>query len=222
MSAPAASPRIAVVGRQNVGKSTLANRLFGRREAIAHDMPGVTRDRVELEAVWRGKRFGLVDTAGYVQDATGVEELARVQADTAMRDADLILLIVDAQAGITEADAALARRLRRVERSRAGRREQGRRCRGGIRRRGVPCAGTGGHRSRCPACTGAPPAICSTASSNCSPMPRRYVRMTTSSRGSRWSADRTSASRACSTGSSARSAPSCSKRPARRATRSTT
>ena len=114
MSAPAASPRIAVVGRQNVGKSTLANRLFGRREAIAHDMPGVTRDRVELEAVWRGKRFGLVDTAGYVQDATGVEELARVQADTAMRDADLILLIVDAQAGITEADAALARRLRRA------------------------------------------------------------------------------------------------------------
>ena len=107
------SPRIAVVGRQNVGKSTLANRLFGRREAIAHDMPGVTRDRVELEAVWRGRRFGLVDTAGYVQDATGVEELARVQADTAMREADLILLIVDAQAGITEADAALARRLRR-------------------------------------------------------------------------------------------------------------
>jgi GTPase len=114
VSAPAASPRIAVVGRQNVGKSTLANRLFGRREAISHDMPGVTRDRVELEAVWRGKRFGLVDTAGYVQDATGVEELARVQADTAMREADLILLIVDAQAGVTEADAALARRLRRA------------------------------------------------------------------------------------------------------------
>jgi GTP-binding protein len=113
VSASVASPRIAVIGRQNVGKSTLANRLFGRREAIAHDMPGVTRDRVELEAVWRGKRFGLVDTAGYVQDATGVEELARVQADTAMREADLILLIVDAQAGITEADAALARRLRR-------------------------------------------------------------------------------------------------------------
>ena len=85
MIAPTPSPRIAVVGRQNVGKSTLANRLFGRREAIAHDMPGVTRDRVELEAVWRGKRFGLVDTAGYVQEATGVEELARVQADTAMR-----------------------------------------------------------------------------------------------------------------------------------------
>ena len=68
MSADAAArvPRIAIVGRQNVGKSTLANRLFGGREAIAHDLPGVTRDRVELEAVWRGRRFGLVDTAGFL------------------------------------------------------------------------------------------------------------------------------------------------------------
>ena len=67
-----AAPRIAVIGRQNVGKSTLVNRLFGRRETIAHDTPGVTRDRVELEASWRGKRFGLVDTAGYVSKARGV------------------------------------------------------------------------------------------------------------------------------------------------------
>ena len=67
MSQVATAPRIAIVGRQNVGKSTLANRLFGGREAIAHDLPGVTRDRVELEAVWRGRRFGLVDTAGYLQ-----------------------------------------------------------------------------------------------------------------------------------------------------------
>ncbi len=109
------APRIAIVGRQNVGKSTLANRLFGRREAIAHDLPGVTRDRVELEAVWRGKRFGLVDTAGYLQDATGIEALARSQADLAMVEADLILLVVDAQSGVTEADAALARRLRRAD-----------------------------------------------------------------------------------------------------------
>ena len=116
MSAPGATPsapRIAVVGRQNVGKSTLANRLFGRREAIAHDMPGVTRDRVELEAVWRGKRLRLVDTAGYLHDASGIELLARDQADQAMREADLILLVVDAQAGLTEQDGALARRLRR-------------------------------------------------------------------------------------------------------------
>ena len=106
-------PRVAVIGRQNVGKSTLVNRLFGRREAIAHDMPGVTRDRVEVEATWRGRRFGLVDTAGYLAQATGVEALARGQADRAIAEADLILLVVDAPAGITEEDAALARRLRR-------------------------------------------------------------------------------------------------------------
>lgn len=109
----ARTPRVAVVGRQNVGKSTLVNRLFGRREAISHDMPGVTRDRVEVEATWRGRRFGLVDTAGYLTEAKGVEALARVQADRAIAEADLILLVVDAPAGITEEDAALARRLRR-------------------------------------------------------------------------------------------------------------
>ena len=109
-----AAPRIAVIGRQNVGKSTLVNRLFGSRETIAHDTPGVTRDRVELEASWRGKRFGLVDTAGYVSGARGVEEEARKQAERAIADAELILLVVDAPAGITEQDAALARRLRRA------------------------------------------------------------------------------------------------------------
>jgi len=104
-------PRIAVVGRQNVGKSTLVNRLFGRREAIAHDDPGVTRDRVEVEATWNGRRFGLVDTAGYRDRPSGVEALALEQAGRAIEDADLVLLVVDAQAGITEEDAGLARRL---------------------------------------------------------------------------------------------------------------
>ena len=106
-------PRVAVIGRQNVGKSTLVNRLFGRREAIAHDLPGVTRDRVEVEAAWRGRRFGLVDTAGYLAEAKGVDALAGGQAERAIAEADLILLVVDAAAGITEEDAALARRLRR-------------------------------------------------------------------------------------------------------------
>jgi GTP-binding protein len=113
-AAGARVPLVAVVGRQNVGKSTLVNRLFGRREAIAHDEPGVTRDRLELEVTWRGRRFTLVDTAGYLHDAGGVEALAREQADRAMERADLILLVVDAQAGITEEDGALARRLRRA------------------------------------------------------------------------------------------------------------
>ena len=113
-TAGARVPRIAVIGRQNVGKSTLVNRLFGRREAIADDLPGVTRDRVELEATWRGRRFSLVDTAGYLHEASGIEVLARDQADRAIDEADLIMLVVDAQASITEEDGALARRLRRA------------------------------------------------------------------------------------------------------------
>jgi GTP-binding protein len=107
-------PRIAVVGRQNVGKSTLVNRLFGKREAIAHDDPGVTRDRIELEATWNGRRFGLVDTAGYLHRAKGVEALAGRQAIRAMDEADVVLLVVDVASGITEEDAQLARRLRRA------------------------------------------------------------------------------------------------------------
>jgi GTP-binding protein len=107
-------PRIAVVGRQNVGKSTLVNRLFGRREAIAHDDPGVTRDRVELEATWNGRRFGLVDTAGYRHRAAGVEALAGKQALRAVDEAQLVLLLTDVRSGITEEDAQLARRLQRA------------------------------------------------------------------------------------------------------------
>jgi GTP-binding protein len=107
-------PRIAVVGRQNVGKSTLVNRLFGRRETIADDRPGVTRDRIELEATWRGKRFGLVDTAGFLTRPRGIDALAGKQADRAAAEADLVLLVVDARAGITEEDAALGRRMRRA------------------------------------------------------------------------------------------------------------
>jgi GTP-binding protein len=107
-------PRIAVVGRQNVGKSTLVNRLFGRRETIAHDDPGVTRDRVELEATWNGRGFGLVDTAGYLHGARGVEALAGLQSMRAIEEAQIVLLIVDVASGITEEDAQLARRLRRA------------------------------------------------------------------------------------------------------------
>ncbi len=107
-------PRIAVVGRQNVGKSTLVNRLFGKRETIAHDDPGVTRDRIELEATWNGRRFGLIDTAGYLHRARGVEALAGRQSIRAMDEADVVLLVVDVASGITEEDAQLARRLRRA------------------------------------------------------------------------------------------------------------
>ncbi len=105
-------PQVAVVGRQNVGKSTLVNRLYGRRAAIAHDQPGVTRDRLELDATWRGRSFRLVDTAGYLHRAGVVEALAAAQAEHAVANADLIVLVVDVHTGITEEDAQLARRLR--------------------------------------------------------------------------------------------------------------
>jgi GTP-binding protein len=107
-------PTVAVVGRQNVGKSTLANRLFGRREAIAHESPGVTRDRVELDAEWRGRRFRVVDTGGFAARARGVDALVARQAEVATEDADVVLLVVDAQTGEQEEDAALARRLHRA------------------------------------------------------------------------------------------------------------
>ena len=108
-------PAVAVVGRQNVGKSTLVNRLFGGREAIAHEMPGVTRDRVELEASWGGRAFRLVDTGGFARSARGIEALVSEQAERAARAADVVLLVVDVQTGPVEEDATLARRLRKAE-----------------------------------------------------------------------------------------------------------
>jgi len=109
----ARTPRVAVVGRQNVGKSTLVNRLLGGREVIAHETPGVTRDRVEVEASWRGRRFVLVDTGGYRRGAGGLDSLVAEQAERAASEADLVLLVVDSRSGATEEDALLARRIRR-------------------------------------------------------------------------------------------------------------
>jgi len=107
-------PAVAVVGRQNVGKSTLVNRLFGGREAIAHEMPGVTRDRVELETTWRGRAFRLVDTGGFAHDARGIEAEVSRQAERAAAEADVILVVVDARTGPVEEDARIARDLRRA------------------------------------------------------------------------------------------------------------
>ncbi|MEX2101090.1 MAG: ribosome biogenesis GTPase Der [Actinomycetota bacterium] len=112
MSSPRPA-RVAIVGRQNVGKSTLANRLFGRRETIAHESPGVTRDRIELETSWRGRTFGLVDTGGFAHRADGIEQLVATQAERAADEADVVVLVVDGHTGIQEEDAMLARRLRR-------------------------------------------------------------------------------------------------------------
>lgn len=106
-------PRVAIVGRQNVGKSTLLNRLLGKREAIADPRPGVTRDRLEMPVTWRGRSFVAVDTGGYMTRPRGIDALVTQQADRAMAEADLIVLVVDAQVGPQEEDAVLARRLRR-------------------------------------------------------------------------------------------------------------
>lgn len=106
-------PRVAIVGRQNVGKSTLLNRLLGAREAISHESPGVTRDRIEVEVTWRGRPFLLVDTGGYVEKAAGIDALVARQAEAAADQADVIVLVVDATTGVTEDDAAMAKRLQR-------------------------------------------------------------------------------------------------------------
>jgi GTP-binding protein len=105
-------PRVAIVGRQNVGKSTLLNRLLGAREAIADENPGVTRDRLERTVHWRERTFAVVDTGGYVHRASGVDALVTRQAERALEDADVVLLVVDATVGVQEEDVTLVRRLR--------------------------------------------------------------------------------------------------------------
>ena len=110
------APVLAVVGRPNVGKSTLVNRLLGRREAVVQDISGVTRDRVAYDAQWNGRRFTLVDTGGWEPDAEGLRASIAAQAELAMATADAIMLVVDAQVGATATEEAVARVLRRSDR----------------------------------------------------------------------------------------------------------
>ena len=108
-----AVPVLAVVGRPNVGKSTLVNRIIGRREAVVQDVPGVTRDRVSYDATWNGRRFTVQDTGGWEPDARGLQKAVAAQAELAMKQADVVLLVVDAVVGATATDEAAARVLRR-------------------------------------------------------------------------------------------------------------
>ncbi|MBO0873158.1 MAG: ribosome biogenesis GTPase Der [Pseudonocardia sp.] len=110
------APVLAVVGRPNVGKSTLVNRLIGRREAVVQDVAGVTRDRVAYDAQWNGRRFTLVDTGGWEPSAEGLRASVAAQAELAMATADAILLVVDAQVGATATEEAVAKVLRRSDR----------------------------------------------------------------------------------------------------------
>jgi GTPase len=107
-------PTVVIVGRPNVGKSTLMNRIIGRREAIVEERPGVTRDRKEVEAEWRARPFRLVDTGGWLPGGTTLDDKVSRQSEKAIADADVILLVTDATVGVTEEDSRVAELLQRV------------------------------------------------------------------------------------------------------------
>jgi len=106
-------PVVAVVGRPNVGKSTLVNRIIGRRQAVVEDTPGVTRDRVPYDAQWNGRQFTVVDTGGWEPDARDRAKAIAMQAEIAVQTADVVLFVVDATVGSTDVDEAAVRMLRR-------------------------------------------------------------------------------------------------------------
>ncbi|MGW2842259.1 ribosome biogenesis GTPase Der [Streptomyces sp. NPDC001493] len=107
-------PVLAVVGRPNVGKSTLVNRIIGRREAVVQDKPGVTRDRVTYEAEWAGRRFKVVDTGGWEQDVLGLDASVAAQAEYAIETADAVVFVVDSTVGATDTDEAVVKLLRKA------------------------------------------------------------------------------------------------------------
>ena len=110
------APVVAIIGRPNVGKSTLFNRVLGTRRAVVHDRPGVTRDRNAARAEWSGRDFVLVDTGGFLPSAAeGRDAVVRRQAEMAIELADVVLFMVDGIAGLTDLDGAIGRSLRRRE-----------------------------------------------------------------------------------------------------------
>ncbi|SIR65268.1 ribosome biogenesis GTPase Der [Microbacterium sp. RURRCA19A] len=110
-----ALPVVAIVGRPNVGKSALVNRILGRREAVVEDTPGVTRDRVTYKAEWLDRRFSLVDTGGWEPDAKGIDRSVAAQAEVAIDLADVVLFVVDATVGATATDEHVVRLLRKTK-----------------------------------------------------------------------------------------------------------
>ena len=110
---PSDLPVVAIVGRPNVGKSTLLNRVIGRRAAIVEERPGVTRDRKDVDANWRGRDFRIVDTGGWMVGGDTLDKKVSKQSERAIADADLVLLVVDVTTGITEDDSRVADLLRR-------------------------------------------------------------------------------------------------------------
>ena len=108
-----ALPVLAVIGRPNVGKSTLVNRILGRRAAVVQDQPGVTRDRVRYQAQWAGKDFQLLDTGGWELGVKGLDQMVAAQAEASIQLADAVLFVTDAGVGPTETDMQIARILQR-------------------------------------------------------------------------------------------------------------
>ena len=158
-----AAPVVAVVGRPNVGKSTLVNRFVGRREAIVQEQPGVTRDRKELVAEWNGRSFLVVDTGGWIADRRAARpKQVSLQAERAIREADVVLHVVDVTVGATEEDAQVAR-------DPAARRHAGARSwrtrpttTGASARSGRSRSSVSATRTRCRRSTGGGAATCST------------------------------------------------------------
>ena len=120
-------PVVAIVGRPNVGKSTLLNRIVGRRAAIVEEHPGVTRDRKDVDADWLGRPFRLVDTGGWMVGGSDLDAKVSQQAERAIAEADVVLFVVDVTTGTTEEDSRVAELLRRRGQARPAGREQGRR-----------------------------------------------------------------------------------------------
>ena len=108
-----ALPVLAIVGRPNVGKSALVNRILGRREAVVEDTPGVTRDRVKYKAEWNERQFTLVDTGGWEPDAKGIDASVAAQAEVAIDLSDIVMFVVDSNVGPTSTDEAVVRMLRK-------------------------------------------------------------------------------------------------------------
>jgi GTP-binding protein len=113
---PDGLPTVAIVGRPNVGKSTLVNRIVGKRVAIVEEKPGVTRDRKEVDAEWLGVPFRLIDTGGWMPGGTDLDAKVSRQSEQAIRDADAVLLLMDAVTGVTEEDARVAEVVRDLAR----------------------------------------------------------------------------------------------------------
>ena len=213
-------PTVAIVGRPNVGKSTLFNRIVGGRPAIVSDRPGTTRDRHFGDAEWQGRQFWLVDTGGLVPDSDdSMDRAIRQQVEFALAESDVVVFVVDGREGLNPVDRAIAERLRQGAAAGAARGEQAGRSRAQHRpvrllsarlRRSDGRERGGGEGERRSARRRGRAAAAARSGGG------RARRST-----SRWSAGPTSASRRSSTGCSARSATWSRPRPAPRATRST-